>query len=378
MNRLAASIVFKARFLVTLLVRKRRTRRATLVATGLVLVAGIFGYILLTRTPSTMQHSSQHGPATQQGPLRLFAHFEPDLDLTLVVSPLGSSPQTFTLDLTSGDRQAVSSLGTPTLEFTLLNRDTPIQRVSLDKIAAGRYMASGTWLSEPGLWRLRVEALRQGATDVDASFPLYVDGPSAPPALDPVALERLKQADARMNTLKSLHSIEELNDGANAVVVTDYQYQAPDRMRFRIAGRTDSIAIGKTQYYLEQDQWTENQRVEPFVFPSFDSISQVTEARLGRAEDLDGSATQIVLTTATYLDEVMRYAYWIGKEDGLVRQYAMVAPGHLMMRYNLEYNPNIRIEPPSQPAGETGFLCSCEAGDGTALFSRVQLTSRWR
>jgi hypothetical protein len=117
-------------------------------------------------------------------------------------------------------------------------------------------------------------------------------------------------------------------------------------MRYQIAGQGESIAIGKTQFYRDPGGWTVRERVEPFVFPNFDSVSQASEVRLGRMVDLNGTEAQIVETTMVAHGETIHYAYWIATRDGLLRQSAMVAPGHYMMEYFSDYDSPIRIDAP--------------------------------
>lgn len=87
--------------------------------------------------------------------------------------------------------------------------------------------------------------------------------------------------------------------------------------------------------------------MSPYVFPNFQDSAQAKTARLGGTENLNGVPTRIVETVAVFSGEEVRYAFWIGTEDHLIHQSAMVAPGHYMIEYYSDYNAPIQIDPPA-------------------------------
>ncbi len=320
------------------------------VEVGLGIVAiGFAGFMTLIPPARSALIAPSPPPVPGEEPLVLFSHPVPDLNVTLKNTVAGTE-QTFDALVTDANGQPAPNVLRVIFEFTLLDQDVGVTRVNVDDNREGHYIASGNYLALPGMWRVKTIVRRRGVEDVTAVFPFYAAG--APPATanDPRALELLKQADAQMNMLKSLRTIQDLNDGANGVVTTRYEYQAPDRVRFQIVGEGESVAIGETQYYRDQERWTARARPDPFAFPKFNNAGLVSMASLGRAEVLDGTPTEIVEVTFSSSAGDVRYAYWIGTEDHLIHQYAMVAPAHYMMEYYFDYNAPVKIEAPANAA----------------------------
>jgi mono/diheme cytochrome c family protein len=187
----------------------------------------------------------------------------------------------------------------------------------------------------------------------------------------------LQTAQDQMNKLATLRSEQELNDGANGVAISHYEYQAPDKTKFRIEGQGQSIAIGADQYYENQDgAWVQRARVENFVFPNFTFADSARSTRDGRTDRVGGENAQIVLfdTLTTSGDERIRYAYWISEAEKLVLQLAMVTTNHYMMQYYDDFDgTDIDIQAPENaipaptpvPLGETGLSPLATAVQGS-------------
>lgn len=317
------------------------------VEVGLGIVAIAFAGFLTLVPPARSALVAPSPPqAPGEEPLVLFGHPAPDLTVTLKRTTLGAV-QTFDAFVTDANAKPAANVLRVIFEFTLLDEDVGVTRVNVDNNREGHYILSGNYLALPGMWRVRTIVRRRGVEDVTAAFPFYAAGAQQNSSNDPRALELLKQADAQMNTLKSLRTIQDLNDGANGVVTTRYEYQAPDRMRFQVVGQGESIVTGGTQYYRDQETWTARTRADPFVFPKFNSAGLVPGAKLGRTEALNGTPTLIVEVAFSSSAGDVRYAYWIGSEDHLIHQYAMVAPAHYMMEYYFDHNAPVKIEAPA-------------------------------
>ncbi len=282
-----------------------------------------------------------------------------DTNLVVDISPISGTTQTFDATFTDASKQPASDIQGTTLELIWLDQDSNSTRVNMDAGAGGHYRAAGNYLSQPGMWLIRVTAQRKGGNLVVA-FPYYQAGnESASTANDPRALQILKQSDAQMNTLKSLRAIQDLADGRVGSVTTRYEYQAPDRVRFQVVGGMESIAIGGTQYDQDSQTWTSRARVDPFVFPNFNNATQAKEVRLGRTDTLDGAPMQVDESTTATGDSRTDYAFWIGTDDHLVHQFAMVAPAHFMMQYYSDYNAPIDIQAPT-----VGAFVQSQQADG--------------
>ncbi len=279
--------------------------------------------------------------------LVLVGDLAPDLKVSLTISSDSAGAAVYDALFTTANKQPVADIQSPALEFTSLDANGETQIAKLVPGADGHYRVMGSYAAQPGLWQIRVSAKR-GAQDVSTEFP-YLQPSNPNPASDPQAVALLQQSDAQMNALYSVRASEVLNDGVNGSVTTQYEYQAPDRLHYRVGGGIESIAIGKTQYYLEQAAWTDRDRIDPFVFPNFDAVKGAQAIRLGRSEVVDGIPMQIVELVLPSGDEKVHFAYWIGRDDHLVHRYVMVAPGHYMMRYYSDYNAPLDIQPPQVP-----------------------------
>lgn len=277
----------------------------------------------------------------------LVGHPAADFNVTLTISPPSGAPPTFDAEFTDANKQPATDVQSATLEFTWLDQNGNPTPVNLTAGADGHYRASGNFLSQPGMWLMRVIAQRQSG-ELVALFPFYQAGNQAgSQANDARARQVLQQSDAQMNTLKTLRATQDLADGNGGSATTQYEYQAPDRLLYQVIGGIESIAIGATQYDLQNGVWASRARVDPFAFPSFDNVSQANGIRLGRTDTLNGAPMQIVESTLGSGDTATRFAFWIGATDRLVHQYAMVAPSHFMMQYYLDYNAPLDIPTPT-------------------------------
>ncbi len=315
---------------------------------GIVVIA-LAGFLSLT--PPARGVLFTRNASTVPARLVLISHPSPDLNIAVTITPTSGAPQSLEATVTNSSNQPATDVLRVIFEFTWLEQDAGSTRTSVDKLENGRYGVSGDFLPMPGMWRLQVVVRRRGVEDVSAAFPFFQSANAAPALVnDPAALDLLRQSDTAMNSLKTLRSVQELNDGQNGSVTTTYQYQAPDRVHLEIASRGESVAVGGNQYYRDngQQMWKKSPRVDPFVFPAFNNALQAQGARLGRTETLDGIPTQIVVFSTPQSDQQAHLAYWIGTQDRRIHQYFMVAPAHYMVQSYSDYNAPIEINEPSQ------------------------------
>jgi copper transport protein len=273
-------------------------------------------------------------------------HLAADLNVTLTLSSNSAAAQTFAAKFSDAHQQPTTRVVSATLELARLEQDGDSARVEMDAGTDGDFRASGNYLSKPGMWVLRVTAQRRSGEPVQAEFPFYQAGDEFS-TRDPRARQILQQSDAAMNALTSLRAVQELNDGKFGAVTTHYEYAAPDRLRFQVSGGMESIAVAAKQFDRDNGTWSARSRVDPFVFPNFDNAGQASAVRLGRTDTLGGAPMQIIETAAPSGDETVHYAFWIGTNDHLVHQFAMVAPGHYMMQYYFDYNAPVDIQAPA-------------------------------
>ena len=261
------------------------------------------------------------------------------------------------------------------VQFTFLDQDEGITTEIAQAKGDGHYVVSRNDITLPGMWKLHVVVRRAGVDDVTVDFPVYRAGPNAQIATsDPNALQTLQASEAAMNQLQSLRSRQDLNDGSNGAVVTDYEYHSPDAMRFDVRGEASSIAIGANQYYQDKNgNWTERARVDPFVFPQFNASTQAQDVQLGRPDILNGLETQVVRYVIPDASggAGTQFAQWVSNQDHRLIQLAMVAPSHYMMQYYLDYNsPQISIAAPPNAARETPVSPATAANTAAPVTTR--------
>jgi hypothetical protein len=79
-----------------------------------------------------------------------------------------------------------------------------------------------------------------------------------------------------------------------------------------------------------------------------EEYAEATGFRLGRIEEIDGEACQIVTfaTPRTQGRELAWYSWWVGTETGLVRRMAMVSRNHYMTNDYADIDAPLTVEPP--------------------------------
>lgn len=371
--------------------------RLTVGAEVLLGISAIFLAGLLTlEPPARISIEQQNAPNLAQSPnvpaqqkLLLVDSAAPDVQVTLTLAPTGNDPTTFDVYLTdpqlaqgTPNPTSAATLGAPitnvlrvSVQFTLLDQDVGITSEVAQSKGDGHYVVSGEQLTLPGMWKLHVIVRRAGLDDVTVDFPVYRAGPATPPAAsDAKAMQVLKESEAAMNQLQSLRSKQDLNDGSNGAVITDYEYHAPNAMRFDVRGQAASIAIGPNQYYQDKNgNWTERARVDPFVFPQFNASTEAQDVKLGRRDILNGQETQIVRYVIPDASggEGTQFAQWILIQDNRLVQLGMVAPSHYMMQYYMDYDsPQIAVAAPPNVVQPTPAAAPAPARAAAPLSTR--------
>ncbi|MGE5139603.1 MAG: copper resistance CopC/CopD family protein, partial [Rudaea sp.] len=347
------------------LVSRFRLTLAAEVVVGLavVLLAGL----LTLELPARSEMAARATPtAAAQARVLLVGDAAPGIRVELVIGPLPESPSEFDVRVVDSEQKPVTGITGVVLDFTRLNADSGEQVADAEPRGDGHYMAMGNYLDAAGMWRLRVTVQRLGTSDAAIEFP-YLISNSAKAASDPEALRFVAQSEAVMNRLLSLRSDQYLNDGANGEVVTHFEFRAPDKMRFTVEGQGDSVAIGPVQYYRDKaGAWSQQGRVDPFVFPDFNLSSQATWAALGIADTVRSQPARVVLFSIknTSGSGEIDYAYWISTQDHRLLQLGMVTDGHFMMQSYFDADaPDIVIQAPASvpPAGMGGTTSATPA-----------------
>ncbi|MBI3975423.1 MAG: copper resistance protein CopC/CopD [Armatimonadetes bacterium] len=297
---------------------------------------------VLTITPP----ASVVAPSAAREPLRLAGLAGPagDVRVRLAIAPAKPGWNVYEVDITSGG--APLSGATRAL-LRLTHLDVPLMPVTVRLLGrdGGRFTATGGELSLPGWWEVTVIVRRASRLDDATAFPLRLGVPPTRPS-DPAALRLLDRARRTAGTLRAWRQVEELTDGRGNVVVTTFEFVAPDRMRYRTSGRQEAIIIGARRFTRsdggpwEQDSLPDPLKVEgPALY-----MREAQAVTQGRLADCEGEPCRVLLWEAP--GGSAAFAGWIGTRSGRVYRLLMVAASHFMTVRVRDFDAPIRITPP--------------------------------
>ena len=151
-------------------------------------------------------------------------------------------------------------------------------------------------------------------------------GPLVPHGADAEAAHALlRLADDSMNQLGSLRECNNING-----VVTVLDYNAPDLMRYTVAGGGESIIDGERQWFRREETWEMRPRAEVFVLPDFRYTDYAVGVRMEEPQLVDGRTYHVVSFYSTRDDA--DYWFWIDTENHRVPRLLMnVPPTHYII-----------------------------------------------
>ena len=165
----------------------------------------------------------------------------------------------------------------------------------------------------------------------------------------PSGVTMLAQFDAAMHGLTAYQYSEVLSSGTTSVSA-DYASVAPDRTTWTVAGTSQTIVIGTTQYARDApgDPWHAERDLSANVVPSFvwDFFEPLGNAHVVGHAVLGGVQTTVVASFGDKDGSPIWFTFWIDG-SGLVRQVGMDAPGHFMTDTYTSYNQPAPIEAPA-------------------------------
>ncbi|TAH52315.1 MAG: c-type cytochrome [Chloroflexota bacterium] len=360
--------------------------RITVGAEVLLGFSAIFLAGILTLTPPPRSEPTQETAPIVQAqpdqPVLLVGYPAEDVQVQLEIGPQPAAPTVFNARVTDRNGNALPDLQRVIFNFKYLNEDTGAQNINAEARGDNQYVVEGNNLPLEGMWRIQVVIRRQGMDDQAVAFPYYITPATANDKTSVMTAQlELTRAQEKMNSLTTLRSTQDLNDGTNGVAVSLYEYQAPDKTKFEIVGQGQSIAIGADQYIQNKDgQWTQRARVENFVFPNFEFATTAQGVRLGRQDKVGTTPAQVILfdTPNTSGDELIHYAYWVADDDKRVLQFQMVTSNHYMVQSYSDFDdPEIAITAPTNVLPAPTAAAVAEAGT-SPLSTAVQGSPRPR
>lgn len=267
-----------------------------------------------------------------------------DVNVRLSLSP--ARPGWNLYEVVATDARGRPLQGRTLLRLVKLDQDLAPATLVLRDQGGGRFAAEGGELSLPGWWEAVVVARRPGRLDASVSFPLHLGQADTGPS-DSAALRLLRQAEEAMAKLTSWRQVEQLTDGSGNVVVTRYEVQRPDRLRFRTSTNAEAVIIGATRYTRSDGgPWERDTLPQPFSVGEYIRAYTLgaAGARLGREGPCDGERCRVVRWALS--DGRIALAAWIGLDTYRMRGLLMAARGHYMTVRFADFNVAVRIAPP--------------------------------
>lgn len=164
-------------------------------------------------------------------------------------------------------------------------------------------------------------------------------------------VERMRERMRRVRTLR----FEELLGPAEGVpggrLRTEYEMQAPDRLRYEISSGAAAVWIGTTRWLRDQPNgaWRGEEAGITLPVPSFvwdpPAVRQLVAARVLGTAEVDRVNTQILAFFSEAGSLPVWFRVWVDA-DGLARRAEMRAPGHFMDHRYSDFDAPFSIEPP--------------------------------
>lgn len=196
-------------------------------------------------------------------------------------------------------------------------------------------------ITEEGHWTFAARAVTN-REPIAANFALPL-----PAADGRIQLERAIRATESLETARMHETLRGTLDAEG--IVSDYQFAAPNAMRYDIRDGGSIIFRDATRYRRDEalGRWEAEETFAGFTWPAGYYRSFWTPAaavRLLSREVLDGDPTEVIAFLRPDISAWFRI--WIGEDDGIVRRMEMRAQGHLMDQTYRALNEPLTIPPP--------------------------------
>lgn len=283
-------------------------------------------------------------PAAPREPLILAATTE-DVGLRLTITPLAGGMNRLDVVVTRTDRRPLAEDARMLLRLTKLDEELDPVIITLPQQGPGRYQVEHEAPGLPGWWEIEIIVRQRGRPDVSTHFPLRVGDPPAARS-DPEAAGTLQLAQTAMMSVRTWREVEQLTDGNGGVVVIHYEFERPDRMRFRTSVGAEGVTIGATQYQRTPGgPWQETTLSQPVAVEGRGAYLRGAEAVVrGRTGRCDDEACRVILWEAPR--RTAAFAAWIGAQSQRIHRLYMIAPSHYMTVWAKDLTVPLRIVPP--------------------------------
>ena len=349
-----------------------RISRERLMGAEIALAFGIFGLTaVLANLPlarDAISQSMEAGKATMAMPA-----LGPggDVNVTLGINPNRVGNNTFLLNVSDSFSDPVDTLGLVTVQLFRLGDDIPVETIILKPRGDGRFSARSDALSIVGTWMARVVVTPEDQDTITLDYlfrtadqstkrepfisgiinflsgnklKIARTGPEVPPTdAAEAGLGILRSADASMNSLGSVSECNNVNG-----VITGLVHNAPDLMRYSVAGGGESVIQGAKQWYRRDDSpWQVQARPESLRFPDFRYADNARGVRVEPSQTVNGRLQHLISFYSPRDDA--DYWFWVDAETRHIARLVMnVPPSHYMVSAFTGFDTSEKIVSPGE------------------------------
>jgi len=265
------------------------------------------------------------------------------------------SPRFVGLPLAGHDRDVLVGLGARRggpVDVVVIPSDESVVSPNGVTVRLGAKSESGTDAVScgPRCLRFRLRVLSGSPSTLEVT----VDRPGKPaarvrvglPARIPPSAERLfRDARSRMLRLHSLGMAETLGAGLTPPVVSQWSFQAPDRLQYTIAGGGKAVVIGMRRWDWEGGRWTESEtsRLQSPAYP----WQGARGARVVGRGVVEGKPVRLVAALKPGIDFPTWFLLYVAGDDRVLRS-TMLTTGHYMVDTYDAFDAVSPIQPPAR------------------------------
>jgi hypothetical protein len=161
-----------------------------------------------------------------------------------------------------------------------------------------------------------------------------------PARLPPSGTALFRTAQDTMDGLNAFRFTEQLSSGTGGLR-TDFDVQAPDRIRLRTANGFRSVIIGRTRWDFQAGRWQRSS------FPGLRVAQMLMWYRAKHARVVGRRANGVTELAAFGLEPVPAWFRLSVEPSGRVVEAEMIAASHFMLHRYSDFNGRFVITPPT-------------------------------
>lgn len=348
---------------------RRRSSRGRLLTASAVLIALVAGSLLIFRSIAPDRSADDSRPGGVVELAGAIGRWEQNDDtvVRLRLEPGRTGENTISARTTDRAGTPVPPPGGAPLsmELTSIENEGAPLRLEGTVTGDGAVEASEVPLPHNGWWRAEVSVGPTADRRPPTPFYVLLPDPNANgaaavdvSAVSPEAAAFFERGLASMTSLHRVRFRQSMADGMGNVAVSvqsvnDGSDGQPPTYRYQTPAGFQAYVFGGWRWMRTGDEpWTVDGST-PMIPPSEwgEEYAGATGFRLGRVEEIDGEACQIVTfvvpeTTTPRRQKAAWFAWWVGTESGQVRREAMVSSKHYMLNDFSDFDAPMLLLPP--------------------------------